>query len=210
MSSPTVGFRPTLSSVIDVMSDKGYRVFNTPSKPFNLNIVGVRTKSKVPETFDDWITVFYRSNNHWIFNAFPATTDPGLYYLGDEMGTERGTAILKEGQYRSAYEIGKHQGRYKALCQKDGPDGKVTVIRDFDQDRRLDYDTGREETGNFGINIHRANVAGASVNVGRWSAGCQVICDPFQFNYFLDLCERGRKVFGNSFTYTLLHQRDFE
>lgn len=69
----------------------------------------------------------------------------------------------------------------------------------------LDLDAGREETGHFGINIHRARRDRASVRVDNWSAGCQVICDPLQFNYVLDVCEKGAKHWGDSFTYTLLH-----
>jgi hypothetical protein len=203
-----IGFRPTLDDVITAMSRKNYRIFNTPSRPFNLNIVGIRPRTRVPNQFDDWLTVFYRSNDQWIFNTFPATTDPGLYFLGDErMGTDRGTAILKPGQYRGAYELGKHQGRYRALVQAGGP---VTVLRDFDRDEELDFDSDRTETGHFGINIHRANRDRASIQVDNWSAGCQVICDPLQFNHFLDLCEKGKQEWGNSFTYTLLTQDDLE
>lgn len=201
-----IGFRPTLNGVITAMSEKGYRIFNTPSRPFNLNIVGIRARSQVPNRFDDWLTVFYRSNDQWIFNTFPATTDPGLYFLGDEMGSDLGTAILKEGQYRSAFKLGKHRGRYKALVQR----REVTVLRDFDRDQELDFDTGREETGHFGINIHRANRDRASIQVDNWSAGCQVVCDPLQFNYFINVCEKGADEWGNAFTYTLLHQSDLE
>lgn len=204
--SYNIGFRPTLNNVVTAMSEKGYRIFNTPSRPFNLNIVGIRSRTRVPNRFDDWLTVFYRSNEQWIFNTFPATTDPGLYFLGDEMGSDEGTAILKEGQYRSAYKIGTHRDRYRALVQAK----PVTVIRDFDRDRELDYSSGREETGHFGINIHRANRDRASIQVDNWSAGCQVVCDPLQFNYFLDICEKGAKEWGNAFTYTLLHQDDLE
>lgn len=80
--------------------------------------------------FDDWVTVFYRSRDQWIFNTFPAPTDPGLYFLGDEMGREEGTAILKEGQNRGAFTLGKHKNQYKALVQAK----PVTVIRDADRD----------------------------------------------------------------------------
>jgi hypothetical protein len=161
----------------------------------------------VPNRFDDWLTVFYRSHEQWVFNAFPVTTDPGLYFLGDEqMGTDRGTAILKPGQYRGAYELGKHQGRYKALVQA----GPVTVLRDFDRDAELDFRSDHTETGHFGINIHRANRDRASIQVENWSAGCQVVADPLQFNYFLRVCEKGAQEWGNSFSYTLLTQDDLE
>lgn len=198
-------FRPQLNEILEVMSRKGYRIFRNPDKPFDLNIVGIRTASLVPHTFDDWITVFYVVHGRWIFNAFPATTDPGLFWLGSPMNT-LGTAILKEGQYRGMYRLGKHKGRYKALVQQ----GEATVIRDFDQDDRLSFDSGREETGVFGINLHRASMQGTSLNVDKWSAGCQVLCDPLQFDYFVAVCEQGEEAFGNSFTYTLLHERDYE
>ena len=197
-------FRPQLDDILDVMSKKGHRIFRNPAKSFDLNIVGIRTASLVPHTFDDWITIFYMSHGRWIFNAFPATTDPGLFWLGNPMN-RFGTAILKEGQYRGMHQLGKHQGKYKALVQKN----PATVIRDFDEDDRLDFKTGREQTDVFGINLHRASRHGESVNIGRWSAGCQVLCDPLQFNYFMEVCEKGAQAFGNSFTYTLLHERDF-
>jgi len=199
-----MNFYPTISGVLAVMSQRGYRIYRNPDKPFDLNIVGIRTTSLVPHVFDDWITVFYMSHGRWIFNAFPGTTDPGLFWLGNPMN-EMGTAIVKEGQYRGLYELGKHRG-YNALVQK----GEVTVIRDFNRDPVLDLDSGREETGVFGINLHRASRFGESLNVDRWSAGCQVLCDPLQFNYLMAIVEKGADAFGNSFTYTLLHESDFQ
>lgn len=202
-----LSFRPTLDGIVSAMSEKGYRIFNTPSKPFNLNLVGVRTRTRVPNRFDDWLTVFYNSHGRWIFDTFPATTDPGLYYLGEKMGSEEGTAILKEGQYRSAYEIGLHQGEYRALVQAK----PVTVIRDADRDEELDAGSGKEETGHFGINIHRARPEGErSAKVANWSAGCQVVSAPHHFDYLIGLCEKAQPRFGDRFTYTLLHQRDLE
>ncbi|MFQ5569242.1 MAG: hypothetical protein ACE5G0_06180 [Rhodothermales bacterium] len=198
-------FRPQLDAILDVMSRKGYRIYRNPDKPFDLNLVGIRTASLVPHTFDDWITVFYMSHGRWIFNAFPATTDPGLFWLGNPMN-QLGTAIVKEGQHRSLFQLGKHRGKYKALVQK----SPLTVIRDFDRDTELDFESGREETGMFGINLHRASRLGESLNVHKWSAGCQVMCDPLQFNYLIAVFEKGAQAFGNSFTYTLLHERDFD
>ena len=197
-------FRPTLDGVLDVMSRKGYRIFHNDDQAFDLNIVGIRTHALVPRRFDDWLTVFYRSHGRWIYVAFPATTDPGLYWLGSPANT-LGTAILKEGQYRSAWKLGTHKG-YRALQQK----APVTVIRDFDKDDRLDFDSGVEEKGLFGINIHRASRFNESLSVDKWSAGCQVLCDPLQFNYLIALCEKGKAAFGDAFTYTLVHQRDFD
>ena len=196
-------FYPSLPGILAVMSRKGYRIYRNPDKSFDLNIVGVRTTTLVPHVFDDWITIFYMSHGRWIFNAFPATTDPGLFWLGNPMN-QMGTAIVKQGQYRGMFGLGKHKG-YNALVQK----SDVTVIRDFNRDPVLDFDSGREETGVFGINLHRASRFGESLNVDRWSAGCQVLCDPLQFNYLMAICEKGADAFGDSFTYTLIHEDDF-
>jgi hypothetical protein len=196
-------FYPSLSDILNVMSRKGYRIYRNPDKAFDLNIVGIRTSTLIPHVFDDWVTIFYVSHGRWIYNAFPATTDPGLFWLGNPMN-ELGTAIVKEGQYKGLFELGKHKG-YKALVQK----RPVTVVRDYNRDPVLDFNTGREETGLFGINLHRASRFNESLSVDRWSAGCQVMCDPLQFGYMMSACEKGAAAFGNSFTYTLLHERDF-
>jgi hypothetical protein len=196
-------FYPTLRATLAIMANKNYRVFKNESG-YDLNIVGVRTKEFQANRFDDFITVFYRLHNEWIFNCFTCTTDPGSYWLENPM-SGMGTAILKEGQYRGAFRIGRHKRKYAALVQN----SPFTVIRDANRDTILDLDLGREETGMFGINIHRASEFHESIQVDKWSAGCQVFCDPLQFGFFMNLCKEGRKAFGNSFTYTLLHENDF-
>lgn len=197
-------FHPTITTLLRTMQHKGYRIYDR-EEGFDLNIVGVRTHGRTAGRFDDFITLFYRANGEWILNTFPATTDPGTYWLHHPL-SRLGTAILREGQYVKAYQLGKHQNQYRALVQRD----VVTVLRDADRDAELDLETHREETGYFGINIHRASVRNRPIEVGRWSAGCQVVADPRQFDLLLDLCEEGRRTWGNAFTYTLLHQRDFE
>ena len=185
-----------LKTVITVMQNHGHNVFKSQTENYNINIVGIRTSNNIPNKFDDELMVFWKFENRWTLKKFKITTDPGLTYLNQPLN-DYGTAILKEGQYKGAYIIGKHRGRYKALEQKGGP---VTVIRDFNQDDRLDYHTGREQTGFFGINIHRSNAARESTIVNKWSAGCQVFANPVEFNEFMSLCERARLNWGNSFT----------
>ncbi len=51
---------------------------------------------------------------------------------------------------------------------------------------------------------------GTESPVDDWSAGCQVVCDPLQLNYFPNIYEKGANEWGNAFTYTLLHQNDVE
>jgi hypothetical protein len=194
--------QPELPAIIRAMESSSYRVFKSP-KGHDLNIVGIRTADKRANTFNDWLTVFYRFNKAWNYFAFPATTDPGTYYRKQPLNV-RGTAVLKPGQYRGAYKVGKHRG-YKALQQT----GRITVFRDADKNETIDT-SGTPDTGIHGINIHRANAHRPSLQVGKWSAGCQVLQDPDHFAFLLALCERGREKFSNSFTYTLLEEGDLE
>ena len=75
----------------------------------------------------------------------------------------------------------------------------------------MNFDTGREGTRQFGINVHRAPPEGErSTTVVNWSAGCPVLSNPSHFDYLIDLCEEAADRFGNGGTYTLLHQDDIE
>jgi len=193
---------PDVSRIIDVMKAKSYKVFEN-SSGYDLNLVGIRSTDTSANTFNDWVTVFYRFDGTWVFFAFPATTDPGTYYRENPINV-RGTAIMKPGQYRGAYMVGKHRG-YKALQQK----GPITVYRDADLNETLDTTGRKEDTGLHAVNIHKANAHRPSVQVGKWSAGCQVIQDPDHFAFLMKICGNGADRYGNSFTYTLLEERDF-
>lgn len=190
-----------LHSITAIMLKKGYVLFSN-KEGHDLNIVGIRSWDMSSNQFNDWITVFYLSGQTWNFFAFPATTDPGTFYRQNPCNV-KGTAILKPGQYRGAYKIGYHKG-YKALQQQK----PVIVYRDADHNKIIDTAGIKEDIGMFGINIHHANAYRPSMSISKWSAGCQVFQDPDHFAFFMTLCERARKKFGNSFTYTLLREDD--
>lgn len=113
----------------------------------------------------------------------------------------RGTAILVPGQYKGAYMIDKHQGKYDALCQRLG---MVAVYRDRNKDDIMDYSDIHK--GMFGINIHKAGRN--SKQVDGWSAGCQVFKRSADFDDFIRICRKGEKALGNTFTYTLFDAAD--
>lgn len=182
------------------LNSKGYRVFMRPNE---LNIVGIRAASNVPNSFDDTICVFYHDGVNWQFHSYPATTDPGMQYLRQPINGA-GTAILKAGQYENCYGIGLHRGLYTALVQV----RPVVVIRDFNKDGMLDFRSGKEQSGMFGINIHRAEQTGITKRVAGYSAGCQVFANSADFHAFITLCLKQRAIYGNKFTYTLLEQAD--
>jgi len=194
--------RLPVRALIGWMRSKGFRVY---TRPYELNILGVRSSSTIPNKFDDAIYVFYKNDNgKWVVHGYPATTDTGTYWLKNPMKPS-GSALLKEGQYVDAYKLGTHSG-YAALQQSGG---KVTVYRDYDRDAVLDFNNGREETGYFGINIHRAKSSGVTQEVDRYSAGCQVFQSADDYAEFMDLVRDHENRYGNKFTYSLIDQRAF-
>lgn len=167
---------------------------------YNLNIIGIRnlkTKNQITDKFDDLLTLSYKISNIQYYHEFAITTDPGLYY-SQNLLNQSGVAILVSNQYRSTWQIGLHQGKYEALVQRK----PVKVYRDRDRDK--EYDFVSEDEGFFGINIHRSNPKGESENIGKWSAGCQVFKSSTDFNIFMNICKKSQKIWGNSFTYTLI------
>lgn len=123
--------------------------------------------------------------------SFNCNVDPNGVRPGHGKGSSKGMASLKFGLYR-AHKIGLHKGQYIALVQTAG---KVTVYRDADssvpQDQTTYLDGQRvyEETGMFGINIHRGGVSGTS------SLGCLTI-PTAQYPAFIALVQAQLKKYG--------------
>lgn len=172
-------------------------------QPYQLNILGIRSPETNSNKFDDELHVFYKNeHNNWRHFKYAITTDPGTYWLKNPMQVN-GTAILKTGQYINAWKLGLHKGQYKALVQSK----PIVVIRDYDRNAILDFNNGKEQTGLFGVDIHRSSATGSSQSVDKWSAGCQVFQNINDFKQFLELCEIHRLKYGNQFTYSLLDLR---
>ncbi|HEY9008098.1 MAG TPA: hypothetical protein VIM75_18280 [Ohtaekwangia sp.] len=186
--------------MISILKNQGYEFY---VKPYQLNIVGLRNRNTAANRFDDEIHVFYKNGNgKWVYHVYPATTDPGTFWLRNP-SYPQGTAILAQGQYKNAYAIGLHRGKYKALVQVK----PVTVIRDYDRDAFLDFNNGTHDTGTFGINIHHAESSGATSYVDKYSAGCQVFQNIAHYKEFMGLCDQHKSLYGNTFTYTLIDHR---
>ena len=167
---------------------------------YNLNIIGIRTDDARTNLFNDWMCLAFRQNDHEQLMVFACTTDPGTYWLKHPMNVD-GTAVLKPGHYPLMFKLGMHRGKYLALVQA----GPCTVWRDNNQDKKIDTD-GETQSGSFGINLHRASPNGASSQVDKWSAGCQVIADSGDFDLFMEICKRGGRAFGK-FSYTLMTEQ---
>jgi len=197
----------TREQIETAVKAKGYKWFAADN--YDVNIVGVRnaeTEGKVTNRFDDCVTISYKDENgKWNFHCFDATTDPGSHWEKNLLNKD-GVAILKEGQYRGSHKIGLHQGKYEALRQQK----PLKVYRDNDKDGVYDFIEENVHEGIYGINIHRATSreGGKSVQVDKWSAGCQVIAANNDFKLFMEVVNKAAKVWGNSFTYTLINSND--
>lgn len=184
-------------AILERVASMGFKVFDGE---MNVNIVGVRSVSRESNSFDDRLHLCYQTADQWTEHVYPITTDPGAYWLKNPMRVE-GTAILVPGQYRGAYQLGKHRGQYDALVQTGG---EVAVYRDGDRDTVLDPHSQEPSWGYFGINIHRASSKHTSSSVEKWSAGCQVFADPVNFEHFLSVVTASMKLYGDRVTYTLI------
>lgn len=192
----------TLKEIIRTAESKGYKI---DKRPFKLNLIGVRNSAATNQKyFDDTIAYFYYDNNgSLVGKVVPATTDPSTYFLNNPMNI-KGAAVLKSGQYPDSWRIGLHRNKYTALVQ----DKPVTVIRDNDRNSYINY-FAPTSTGLYGINIHRATIGkNNALEIGQDSAGCQVFRDVKDFDEVMRLAQASREKYGNSFTYTLIDERD--
>jgi hypothetical protein len=196
----------TREQIENAMNGKGHKYFHHGA--YNVNIIGVRngaTGDEITNKFDDCMTISYKDDKgNWNFNCWKCTTDPGTYWAENLMN-KAGVAILKEGQYRGSHKIGLHQGKYEALRQK----GPLKVYRDNNLDDEYDLIEEDVQNGIFGINIHKAGSwKSGSVQVDKWSAGCQVFSKQDDFYDFMNVMNKARDRWGNSFTYTLINSKD--
>ena len=197
----------TKDIIEQAVNAKEYKWFSNGM--YNVNIIGIRNKntSNVTNSFDDVLTLSYKDETgQWQFKTYEITTDPGRHWMNHPLNKD-GTAILVPGQYRGVYAVDKHRGKYYALCQRKD---KVKVYRDNDRDNEYDFDSDTIQEGMFGINIHRSNPYDESYYVDKWSAGCQVFKKVDDFNEFMDIINKSRTTWGNSFTYTLLESSDLK
>lgn len=192
----------TRLKVFERMRAKGFDIFENDSREYNLNIIGIRSKTAKVDEFGCQLYVGYKHHGKWNDHSYRITTYPGRTYL-QRLLNPAGCAILCEGQYKGIYAIRKHRGKYDALCQTHGP---VRIFRDKDKDDQFDLNPNTIEDGEYGINIHNSPDGKATIRVGAYSAGCQVFSDDNDFFNFMALCYRARDIYGNKFTYTLINE----
>lgn len=194
----------SVEKIIQALRNKEYRVFESPD--FTLNIVGVRTGDATVNKFNDFMYLFWKNGSAWDNRVYEITTDPGLFWLQNPDNL-KGTAVLKAGQYIDSHKIGFHNkskpARMYPALEQNKP---LPVYRDNNRDNVLNFDESTLDEGMFGINIHKAGLN--SIQVDKWSAGCQVFANESDFEEFMRLCDQSAQQHGDVFTYTLLNETD--
>jgi lysozyme len=114
----------------------------------------------------------------YVFASFNANTDPSIYRKGSGTSSNKGVALLNPGIW--LYQKGIHRG-YAAFTQA----APVVVTRDGTPPY--------EDTGYFGINIHKGGTNSTS------SLGCQTLYAPqwesFKSLLYSELSRVGQKKF---------------
>jgi len=190
----------TQNTLKKALKNNGYPLF---TGDLNITLVGVRSADTSANSFNDVLCVLVELDGKKRLFKYPMSADPGTFYRQNPLNVD-GTAVLVPGHYKGCWRIGAHQGKYRALIQKD----LMAVYRDSNKNSTIETDTKTIQRGFFGINLHRASVNNYSLQVDKWSAGCQVLANPDDFNELMALLEQSAAKYGNSFSYTLLNEGD--
>lgn len=180
------------------------------------NIIGIRTKLLVPDTFNDLMAIIYKEDNIEKFKTYSVTTEPGIFYQKTLLNSE-GCAIIEPGQWVDAYSIGFHKGydgtRINPKTEQPYPahralvlTGHIMIKRDKDRDG-IPGNSGTVMSGDgTGCDIHGAMRSSVTKTIGPWSAGCQVFGTWKDKEDFVDICEKYKTYTNNKFTYTLIKE----
>lgn len=163
------------------------------------NLVGLRNylnvKKNYPNRFTDVIFLLGPEKEKKIWK-FPGTTVPGPFFLVNKFRNwflatgakntlnPEGVAIMQPGVYD--YTLGTHRGQYEALV----PSSSAVVQRysPVDDPKKANFATfspGKEQKGDFGLNIHRGLRNGVTPTIDSHSAGCIVLKDAGDFRKLL-------------------------
>lgn len=156
------------------------------------NLFGIRDESGLKDDVINDILGFFTDKELFIC---PGTTDPGVYWTISSERNKKGTFHLLEGFHEKVWTFGKHKG-YDAFvndwkaCKptKGWRDANYNFTRDAKDVVVCDY---------FGVNFHRMHETLIAKVIGKYSAGCQVVQNPKDFQYILKQAQlSGVKVFN--------------
>lgn len=199
---------PLYDKLKECVERKGYVFFNQGN--YNLNIIFNRTSDVFTDHFTDILYIAYMVNGEKKVLSIPATTKAGSYYVKNPITYQgvTGVAVIVPGQYRGVYQLVDDYVtwlKYPFFRQVKG----MNYYRDFDKDNEVEA-VQYQENKIFGTHIHRMSNNGVTGHtIYNWSAGCMGAEEPF-FKKVLPLAREAVKLYGNSFTCTIMEAEDFQ
>lgn len=192
----------TPQQIYNAYKAKGYSFYNsTLPDVINANIFGIRDRKGEMDAYCDYLGVIWRTRDGELkMRIWNASTKAGSYYFKNPMNG-KDTCIIKEGQYKGAYQIGTYHG-YKALRQIK----PIQYYSDSNRNAVADYIESSVHTAIRQTHIHKSGVD--SKIVWNWSAGCQVFKRECDFKEFMGIIDKSAKYYGDTFTYTLFELSD--
>ena len=190
----------TYSELKTLVESKGYEFFDKGN--YNLNIVYIRTNQDFTDRYTDVLHIAYKEGGVEKIFIAPCSTKAGSHYVKNPityLGI-KGTAVLIPNQYKATWQFIDNNSWLGTPYLKQIKN--VKVWRDGVIDEDIDKQNIQE--GNFGINLHTAgDIKGIVYN---WSAGCLVTPKVFWVQV-LDLLRKSAKLYGNTFTATLIDKK---
>jgi|SRR5581483_2122071 len=170
----------------------------------DFNIGGIRFNDN-EDLFTDIRFLLRKIVGEWDLKIWNQTTKPGKSALLKPVNP-LGCALLKEGQYVNAWQLGLHHG-HNALVQC----GTIEVYRDNEKNGLIVLENEQKAGPECGINLHGCwasnipNWDGTYPSVGNWSEGCQVMAKPSENETFIGFCKNSGLKW---FTYSLFNIND--
>jgi hypothetical protein len=189
-----------------------------------LKITGIRTNNQIAGGFDDYFAFCWEESGTPQLFACMGTTHPGAYYMEHPMNPA-GSAVVVPGYHADVWKRGFHKQNplNRALVQvKD-----ILIWRDNDGGNllpRMECTNGiwqawdannkllqAEKSGLVGIQLHGTKPDWShGLNVGKWSAGCQVIERWTSKEKVMDLAQRhAADNDSDVFSYALTVEDDY-
>jgi hypothetical protein len=174
-----------------------------------VNLFGIRNEDN-PEKdlFNDQIGI---ATDEFIY-LFQGTTDPGMWWTLNPVTYQgiTGAAHIVEGIHKNIWRVGIHASgsafAHEALIQTGN---SIRFYRDTNKDGKIES-TEPIQSGYVGINLHRAGFDDPA-NIGKYSAGCQVIRHHDEFVVFMDVVKsssvyKSQREFAR-FSYLLMNKK---
>ena len=133
------------------------------------------------DVINDVLGIVYKGD---IF-LMKGTTNVGKYYTYNPLN-RKGAFHLAFGYHSKIWRIGKHKKKYTALVNT-WDCNKTKGWRDSNQNFKYDKDADYIANGHYGVNLHRMSSNHATAKIGTYSAGCQVVQDPNDFEKLIGM-----------------------